>query len=85
MPRYTKRIASEILRDPRRSKAAKIARGEALTQRSCLTDDDRIHEDETLLPALTVSDHEAVPIGVLDADGNEFMRLPERIGFHWKD
>ncbi|WP_422383268.1 hypothetical protein [Roseibium album] len=53
--------------------------------RACITDDQRVHEDETFLRDPTVSDHEAAPTGILDSDGNEFMRLPERIGFWWSD
>ena len=30
---------------------------------------------------LIVHDHEAQPIGVLDASGNEFYRMPEPMGF----
>lgn len=63
------------------SKARKFAE----VERACLTDDERMHEDDTLLYITTVSDHEPAPTGILDADGNEFLRLPERIGFHWKD
>ena len=53
--------------------------------KASLTDDQRIHEDETLMPSLTVYDHEPVGTGILNVDGDEFLRLPERIGFHWRD
>lgn len=34
-----------------------------------------------LTPSLTVDDHEPVDTGLLDADGNSIMRLPNPVGF----
>ena len=78
MPRYAKKFNLGPLG---RSKALKFL----AVERACLTDDERIHEDESFIHTPTVADHEAVPTGVLDADGNEFVRLPERIGFWWNE
>lgn len=33
------------------------------------------------LPDIQVDLQDAQPTGILDRDGNEFMRMPERIGF----
>lgn len=52
---------------------------------ACITDDQRVHEDETLITPPTVYDHEPVGTGILDQNGNEFVRLPEPIGFHWRE
>jgi hypothetical protein len=78
MPRYIKRKVTAPIG---LSKARKFAD----VEKACLTDDERIHEDETFFHTPTVFDHEPVPTGILDEDGNEFMRMPERIGFWWKD
>lgn len=34
-----------------------------------------------LLDSVTVSDHEAIDTGLLDADGNTIWRMPNPIGF----
>ncbi|MBO6755467.1 MAG: hypothetical protein JJ902_04020 [Roseibium sp.] len=53
--------------------------------RSAADNYDPILDDAPLLPNLEVSEHTATPTGILDADGSELMRLPEPIGFVWKD
>lgn len=43
--------------------------------------DDLYDEDAPMIPALTVSDHEATDTGLLDADGNTIWRAANPIGF----
>ena len=40
-----------------------------------------VDEDAPHLPSLTVDMCEPTATGILDKDGNEFMRMPERIGY----
>lgn len=48
-------------------------------------------EDETfasegpMLPALSVSDHEATDTGLLDQHGDCIMRAPNPVGFIWEE
>lgn len=41
----------------------------------------RWYDDEPLLPALTVDDHEAVPTGLVDRHGDPIYRAPNPMGF----
>lgn len=43
--------------------------------------DDLGHDDAPMIPALSVSDHEATDTGLLDADGNTVWRAANPIGF----
>lgn len=48
-------------------------------------------EDETfanegpMLPAISVSDHEATDTGLLDQHGDCIMRAPNPVGFIWEE
>jgi hypothetical protein len=44
-------------------------------------EDDCVGNEDTLLPHLTVDDHEAVFTGLLDAKGEEIWRTPNPMGF----
>lgn len=39
--------------------------------------------DTPMIPHLTVSDHEAMDTGLLDAGGNTIWRAPNPMGFIW--
>lgn len=43
--------------------------------------DDLYADDAPMLPALTVSDHEATDTGLLDHNGDAIMRAPNPVGF----
>jgi hypothetical protein len=49
--------------------------------RSAVAEDDCVFDENPLLPAVSVDDHEAVFTGLLDATGDEIWRAPNPMGF----
>lgn len=87
MSEYVRAAVHRVLHNPANSKAAKISRREALTQRRRPRTDDaddeyRYHRPETISVHEPPDDH-LEDTGLLDKDGNPLMRRVERrpVGF----